>query len=112
MLEAPFARVHSLAPGRDDRGVYCGPDGLFVGGAPLLDGEPIGAGTRWAPRPLEKINCDLESLYGLPVDASTKMASLAAVAKALNEGDPARACIAAVFFWGCRKFPTARRPRS
>ena len=101
--------MHSLAPGRDDRGVYCGPDGLFVGGAPLLDGEPIGAGTRWAPRPLEKINCDLESLYGLPVDASTKMASLAAVAKALNEGDPARACIAAVFL-GLPKIPDCSAP--
>jgi len=98
MFDAPFGREHRLASGRDDRGVHCALDGLFVGSVPLLDSEPAGAGKRrFTPRPLAALNRDLERCYGLPVDAVAKMSGIAAVANALNEGDPARACIAAVF---------------
>jgi len=65
---------------------------------------------RFTPRPLGKINRDLERLYGLPIDAAVKMGGLAAVANALNDGDPARACIAAVFL-GLRDVPV-RSPQA
>jgi hypothetical protein len=98
MLDAPFGRVHTLALRRDDRGVFCGLDGLFVNSIPLLDSEPVGGGRkRFAPRPLADLNRDLERCYGLPVDATAKFDGIGAVARALNDGDPARACIAAVF---------------
>jgi hypothetical protein len=98
MFDVPFGRVHTLALRRDDRGVFCGPDGLFLNAVPLLDSEPIGGGKRYfTPRPLADLNRDLERCYGLPVDASAKIDGIGAVARALNDGDPARACIAAVF---------------
>ena len=98
MLDAPLARVHSLALRRDDRGVFCGPEGLFVGSVPLLDSEPASASKRrFSPRPLAELKRDLQHCYGLPVDATAKIDGIGAVARALNDGDLARACIAAVF---------------
>ena len=90
-----FARTYCLAKRLGDRGVYCGPDGLFVGTAPLL--ERNAQAPRFAPRPLAVINRDLEACYGLRVDLARKMAGFGAVARALDDGDLARACIAAVF---------------
>jgi len=98
MFDAPFGRTHTLASRRDDRRVFCGSEGLFVGPVPLLESAPHSCGARhFAPRPLAEVNRDLERCYGLPVDASAIEGAIAAVARALNDGDPARACIAAVF---------------
>jgi hypothetical protein len=98
MFQAPFGRAHTLALRRDDRGVFCGADGLFVGSVPLLDSKLISPGKwRFSPRPLADLNRDLERCYGLPIDATAKIDGIGAVARALNDGDPARACIAAVF---------------
>jgi len=97
MFDAPFGRVHALSLRRVGRGVFCGEDGLFVGPIPLLHNEPGSGGKRrWAPRPLATINRDLARCYGAPVDAMAKMGGIGAVARALNDADPARACIAAV----------------
>jgi len=98
MFDAPFGRTHTLASRRDDRRVFCGSEGLFVGPVPLLESAPHSCGARhFAPRPLAEVNRDLERCYGLPVDASAFEGAITAVARALNDGDPARACIAAVF---------------
>lgn len=97
MFDAPFGRVHALSLRRDGRGVFCGEDGLFVGPIPLLREEPaIGGKRSWTPRALAAINRDLARCYGAPVDAMAKMGGIGAVARALTDADPARACIAAV----------------
>ncbi|HXY56980.1 MAG TPA: hypothetical protein VEH76_00200 [Methylocystis sp.] len=96
MFDAPFGRAHTLAPRRDDHRPHCGSEGLFIGRVPLLKSECAAAGKRvFSARPLAGVNRDLSRCYGLPVDAVSKIGGIAAVAKALNDGDPARACIAA-----------------
>ncbi len=86
MFDTPFIRVYSLSKCRDDRGVYCGLSGLFIGSVPLLDNEISSTGKRlWRPRPLVAIDRDLERCYGAPVDVRAKMGGFAAVARALKK---------------------------
>ena len=96
MLDTPFGRVHALALRRNARGVFCGEEGLWLGPIPLLDCDPAGSRRLFVPRPLEALNRDLMRCYGLSVDAAAKMGGIGVVAKALNDANPALACIAAV----------------
>jgi hypothetical protein len=78
---------------RADVGVYCGENGLLVGGVPLLkrlQGDSLG----WQPRPVPDLNRDLGRRYGVPVELNAKVGGLTAVAQALNRGDLLHARIA------------------
>ncbi len=76
-------------------GVSCGEDGVFVGDVPLLERDSKAAEfAEWRPRRLSVINCDLSERYGLPVDFGSRIAGLAAVARALQRKDLLHAQIA------------------
>jgi len=88
----PHVRFFRLAEG----GVTCGPDGLFVGGAPMLRRSQPSEGGAWMPRPIAERDEALAEVYGLPVDSAAKQGGLAAVARAVDRGDLALASIGAV----------------
>jgi hypothetical protein len=50
----------------------------------------------WHPRACEELSEQISALYGLPIDMSSKIGGIKAVANALNEGDVTRAQIATV----------------
>lgn len=77
-------------------GVFCDDDGLLVGGVPLLERTHNSGGPeQWRPRLVFDLNHDLSKRYGLPIEISSKMGSLAAIARALDRGDLVHALIAA-----------------
>lgn len=78
---------HYRLSARKGEGIWCGAEGAFVGDAPLLkrsDG-------RWDARDNDELSEHLSETYGLPVDFIGKSAGLSAIARALNDGDIARA---------------------
>jgi hypothetical protein len=80
----------SSKPGQ---GVRCDTDGAFVGAVPLLDRN----GDKWESRHGVELSKALSRVYGLPVDVTPKRGGLSVIAKALNDGDVARAQIGALF---------------
>jgi hypothetical protein len=88
----PNLRFFRLAEG----GVTCGPDGLFVGGAPMLRRARSYDGGGWNPRPVSERDEALAEVYGLPVDSVGKQGGLEVVARALDRGNLALASIGAV----------------
>ena len=82
-------RHFRLRPG----GVACDAEGLRIGGTPLLTRDARG---HWTPRDEDEINPALSRLYGFPLDFVRKRAGLEVVAKALGNGEIARAQIAAL----------------
>jgi hypothetical protein len=78
-------------------GVACDANGLRVGGAPLLTRsvDPRGK-TNWQPLPLHEIDKSLCRVYGVELSARGKGGGLRVVADALNQGEVARAQIAAL----------------
>jgi hypothetical protein len=78
-------------------GVECDADGLRVGGAQLLQsvGAPTGV-RRWRPRAQPELDRVLTRAYDAGICASSKRQGLAVVAEALNQGELARAQIAAL----------------
>ncbi len=92
-----FMREFRLSSTRNASGVSCGPDGAFAGAVALLKREAgAGSGEIWVPRDGGELSAALSEAYGLPVDVAAKSGGLAAVARALNSGDVARAQIATV----------------
>jgi hypothetical protein len=76
-------------------GVFCDENGLLVGGVPLLERiRSNDSPEQWRPRPVFDLNRDLSKRYGLPIEISSKMGSLAAIARALDRGDLVHALIA------------------
>jgi hypothetical protein len=71
-------------------GLSCTPAGLSLAGAPLLRKTEKG----FAPRPLHEVASLIEAAYG--ADPTRLRSSLGVIAEALNQGDFARASIAAV----------------
>ena len=86
-------REFRLAPPGSGRGVSCDAKGAFVAATPLLkrNGED-----RWEPRDCAELSKQIGADFGLPIDMSAKMGGIKAISHALNEGDIARAQIAAV----------------
>lgn len=80
-----FARHFSLSetPGI---GIYCGPEGVFVGNVPLLTPDASGF-PKWKVREIEEIDFNLSKLYGLPVELGPRISALATVANALDRND-------------------------
>lgn len=73
-------------------GVSCDEDGLFIANIPLLEKtQNYNGGEVWAVRALTFLNKELTSIYGLPVDLTSKINGLSTVANALSSGQMARA---------------------
>ncbi len=93
---AQFERYFRLAD-ESGAGVRCDAKVLFIGETSLLERTRGPSGLlEWRPRPLFDLNRDLGKCYGLPVDFSSKIGGLAAVARALDRGDLVHAQIAAL----------------
>jgi hypothetical protein len=83
--------LYKLVGGRaDPDGPYCGPDGLYVGGSPLI--ARLGAAYR--VRTEDEIATVLAAAYGAATDARALVPRLRAVAAFLQDGDTALAMIA------------------
>jgi hypothetical protein len=89
-------REFRLSPPDSGRGVSCDANGAFVGCVSLLQRSDMDGGERWEPRNCEDLSKQLTSEFELPIDMSSKAGGLKAICNALNEGDVARAQIAAV----------------
>jgi hypothetical protein len=81
---------------RENGGVFCDEGGAFVGAVPLLARTRRSGKDEWRPRDGDDLSREMSAQYGLPVDMSSKTGGLAAIAKALNEGDVVRAQVATV----------------
>ncbi|QGM46232.1 hypothetical protein [Methylocystis heyeri] len=79
-----------MTNGAGGLGLSCTAEGLSLAGAPLLRRTSAG----FAPRPAAEIDALLETAYG--EDPTRLRSSIGLIAEALNQGDLARACIAAV----------------
>jgi A nuclease family of the HNH/ENDO VII superfamily with conserved AHH len=85
-----------LSPPRTGRGVSCDANGAFIGDVPLLKRSIVNGRERWEPRECVELSKAIGASFGLPIDLSSKMGGIRAIANALNEGDVARAQIATV----------------
>lgn len=87
---------HMFRLGRQaGEGVFCGADGLWVGGVALLERES--EPDAWRPRTANDLDQELSRCYGLTVGIKPKLRGLKAVARALDDGDVARAQITALY---------------
>jgi hypothetical protein len=80
---------------RRGRGVSCDETGVFVDAVPLLQSCRGCKGFKqWRLRPVDELNRDLSTRYGLPIECSPKIEGLAAIARAPDRGDVLHAQIA------------------
>jgi len=77
-------------------GVSCDADGAYIGAIPILDRLHKNGKDEWHPRDCSELSEQMGAYYGLPIDMSSKTSGLKTVAKALNDGDVARAQVATV----------------
>lgn len=92
-----LAREFRLSPAGSGRGLSCSDTGAFIGPVPLLNRTTRGGIESWEPRDSEELSRELNKQYCLPIDMSSKIKGLHAVADALNSGDTARAQLTALF---------------
>ena len=90
-LAALFQRIR-LAETPQSRGLSCTPQGLSLAGVSLLEKTARGL----APRPAPEIAALIMAAYGATPDLGRLSDGLRATAKALNDGDLARAMVAAL----------------
>lgn len=102
-MNAGVARHYRLSE-QKGAGVHCSADGVFVGATPLLQR----AAGSWQARPIESLSHSLSEEYGLPIDFAAKDAGLSSVARALNDGDIARAQIATLLMQLPEPLPLAK----
>jgi hypothetical protein len=70
------------------RGVFCGQNGVFIGGVPLLQRRRNSSGAdEWQPRPATELNRDLRKHYGVAIEFESEIGGLAGICRALNRGD-------------------------
>jgi hypothetical protein len=89
MLDLPSVRTFRLTRG----GIECDEQGLRVGDLALLARDDRGV---WKARDERDLGYDLSHVYGFRVDARAKMAGFGVVAKSLQDGNLAKAQIAAL----------------
>ncbi|HUO92003.1 MAG TPA: DUF2380 domain-containing protein, partial [Rhizomicrobium sp.] len=85
-------REFRLSPPGRGRGLSCEANGAILNSVAFLKCS----GEQWEPRDCGDLSNELSIAFGLPIDVSSKMRGLKAISNALNEGDIARAQIAAV----------------
>ena len=90
-----MTREFHLSP-QGKGGVSCGEDGAFVGPVPILARVRRNGNDEWQPRNCDDLSEQVSAQYGLPIDMSAKRGGLRVIAKALNDGNVARAQIATV----------------
>jgi hypothetical protein len=78
---------------RDASGIRCGEEGFWIGSVPIVTKTD---GGDWCVSPIDEVNDNLASCYGLPVDAATKVSGFKAIASALSRGDRAHAHMVAL----------------
>jgi hypothetical protein len=101
----PDAPMFQLAAGVGR--VVCNEKGLCVGEIALLMRTDASVGApRWRVRSLAELNADLGRRYGVPIDLGAKLGGLHVVAAALDEGNLARAQVAALHL----RLPEPPRP--
>ena len=96
MNHHPLRRFKLSPPGKC-RGISCDASGAFIDSVPLLKKTRANGKDIWEPRDSEDVSAELSARYGLPIDVSSKVTGLVAIARALNEGAIARAQLAALF---------------
>ena len=89
-----MTREFRLSPPARGVGVSCDANGPCVNQTPLLKRVQIFGESLWEPRDCRQISDEISSDFGIPVDMSSKLDGLRAIANALNDGDIARAQIA------------------
>lgn len=87
-------REFRLSPPGSGRGVSWDANGAFFGTTPLL--KQSSGKDRWEPRDCNDLSEQIGKQFGLPIDFSSKAGGLKAISNALNDGNVARAQIAAV----------------
>jgi hypothetical protein len=85
-----------LSPPGTDHGISCDANGAFIGKISLLRRSVIDGRDAWEARERADLSKEIGRSFGLPIDMSSKMGGVKAIANALNEGDVARAQIATV----------------
>jgi len=97
MMDLRGATWFRLSQAHVAYGLACDENGAFLGPIPLVALTRDGLGEDiWRARPIPELNLELGAHYGLPIDITTKAKGLATVAGALNEGNLAKAQIAAL----------------
>lgn len=91
-----MTREFRLSPAGSGHGVSCDEAGAFIDSIPLLKRTRLNGETVWVARNAAEISDALSSNYGLPIDFSSRAGGLNAIARALNEGELARAQTATV----------------
>jgi hypothetical protein len=93
----PFTVSKLASEGGDGCGVWCSPEGVFIGpGIALVERLIDGEGNEFAVVPLDHLNKVLSAGYGKLFDMTRYIPGLARVAVALSKGDFALANIALV----------------
>jgi hypothetical protein len=97
MMDLRGATWFRLSQAHVAYGLACDENGAFLGPIPLVALTRDGRGEDiWRARQIPELNLELGAHYGLPIDITTKAKGLATVAGALNEGNLAKAQIAAL----------------
>jgi hypothetical protein len=91
-------RLFRLSQPAGVSGISCDATGAFVDDIPLLKRSDEAAGSIWIPRPSDELSEEFGARYGLPIDLSSRVGGLNAIARALNADDIALAQIATVQF--------------
>ena len=85
------ARCFRLSTRMQENGVGCDADGVFIGPVALLERGKVKDKSVWRARDCATLSDELSVHFGLPIDMASKASGLAAIARALNSGDIARA---------------------
>jgi hypothetical protein len=97
MMDLRGATWFRLSPPTVAYGLACDEHGAFLGPIPLVSSQRRGAGEEvWSARPISELNRELSTFYGVPVDLTPKAKGLATIAGAFNDGNLAKAQIAAL----------------
>ncbi len=96
-MSAPQNRFFKLSLPVGQSGLSCDATGAFIEDIPLLkrEGED-GSDSAWIARSTDELSEEIGARYGLPVDLSSRVEGLDAIARALNTGEVARAQMATV----------------
>lgn len=72
-------------------GVSCDANGASIESVPLLKRTHTRGTFIWLARDADAVSKELSAHFGLPIDVSLKTSALNAIARALNDGNIARA---------------------
>ena len=95
MFDIPGVSIFRLTPRDHHSGVACDQTGTYVADVALLAQRTDDVGRIvWMPRPVATLNLLMSESYGIPVDMTSKVDGLRAIANAFNTGNLTLATIA------------------